>query len=497
MTPRHAQRPPEAARPDAAPRLDRPLSVSELAGRIILLLEGQIGQVTVTGEVSNVRTPASGHCYFVLKDADAAINAVCFRGVLCRQLVQVRNGMQIEARGRVTAYAQRSEYQIVIEAMREAGLGELMRRFMELKEKLKSEGLFESERKRPIPRLPRRIGIVTSSTGAALRDMLNILRRRVRGLQIFLSPAAVQGEAAPLEIVEALERLQRHNKVEVVIVGRGGGSIEDLWAFNDERVVRAIAACPIPVISAVGHETDTTLADYAADLRAPTPSAAAELVSAHHGELAEQIAGLHRRLGRAMQVHLADRRARLDRCARSWGLRKPRERLNMAGQRLDDLRQELEDSIQDALEEKTRRFAAALERLERANPQRRVEELRARLLKARSLLMALTSSRWLPELTASRQKLEQLHCRLALAASAQEKRLRWRLESARQQLEALSPARVLQRGYSIVTHGKRERIVTTPGQAREGEIVHIRSAGGPWRAVALSPEPDLFDQSES
>ena len=478
------------------PPPDRPLTVSELAGRILHLLEGQIGQVAVTGELSNVRIPSSGHCYFVLKDAEAAINAVCFRNTLCRQKVSVRNGMQLEVRGRVTAYPQRSEYQVVIETMREAGLGELMRRFLEIKEKLKSEGLFDSERKRPIPRLPRRIGIVTSSTGAALRDMLNILRRRVRGLEIYLSPSAVQGESAPLEIIAALERLQRHGRAEVIIVGRGGGSIEDLWAFNDERVVRALAACPIPVISAVGHETDTTLADYAADLRAPTPSAAAELVSAHYGDLGERVDLLRRRLTRAIMQPLAERRARLERCASSWGLRKPRERLNLAAQRLDDLKLDLDKSIEGTLDGKRRRYGDLEARLSRANPLRRIGELRGRLAQAQALLTAQGASRWLPALTASRQRLGQYQCRLELAAAAQRKRLHWRVESACQQLEALSPHRVLQRGYSIVTHGKREQIVTAPGQVHEGEIVHVRSAGGPWRAVALSPEPDLFDQAE-
>ena len=472
---------------------ERPLTVSELAARIQRLLEGQIGQVSVSGEVSNVRTPASGHCYFMLKDADATLNAVCFRSVMCRQLVRLRNGMQIEVRGRVTAYTQRSEYQVIVESMRESGLGELMRRFLEIKEKLKAEGLFASERKRPIPRLPRRIGIVTSATGAALRDILNILRRRVRGLQIYLSPSAVQGEAAPLEIIAALERLQRHARAEVIIVGRGGGSIEDLWAFNDERVVRAIAACPIPVISAVGHETDTTLADYAADLRAPTPSAAAELVSAHYGELAERVALYERRLGRCIQFMLADRRARLARCVGSWGLRKPRERLNLAGQRIDDLKLEMEEAIRRALMTRGRTIRELDGRLGRVNPTVRVAELRGRLTKARSLLWATTSARWLPALAADRQHLQQLTCRLDLAAGAQRKRLRWRLDTARQKMEALSPEKVLQRGYSIVTHGKRERIITSPEHVKEGEVVHIRSAGGPWRAVSISPEPDLFD----
>lgn len=473
---------------------ERPLTVSELSNRILWLLEGQIGQVTVVGEVSNVRTPASGHCYFMLKDAGSSINAVCFRNTFCRQSVKLRDGLKIEARGHVTAYIQRSEYQIIIESMREAGLGDLMRQFLELKEKLKAEGLFEAALKRPIPRLPRAVGIVTSSTGAALRDMLNVLRRRVRGIEIFISPAAVQGEHAPGEIVEAIERLQRHARAEVIIVGRGGGSIEDLWAFNDERVVRAIAACSIPVISAVGHETDTTLSDYAADLRAPTPSAAAELVSAHYGETAELVAQYQRRLTRCLQYLVADRRARLTRCVTSWGLRKPQDRLNLAAQQLDDLTQDLEVAIERGLIRRESRLDQLSGRLERANPLRRVEQLRSRLDSAQARLAANGPARWTPQLTFATRRLEQLCCRLTITVETRLKRDAFQLEAARRRLLSASPEAILQRGYSIVTKGRSERTVTRPEQVRAGEVVHIRSAGGRWRAAALPPEEDLFDQ---
>lgn len=479
-----------------APAADKPVTVSELSTRILRLLEGQIGQVSVVGEVSNVRTPASGHCYFILKDAGAAINAVCFRNTFCRQLVRLRDGLKIEVHGRVTAYTQRSEYQIIVETIREAGLGDLMRRFLELKEKLKNEGLFDSQRKRAIPRLPRAIGLVTSSTGAALRDMLNVLGRRVRGARIYLSPAAVQGDAAPGEIVQAIERLQRHACADVIIVGRGGGSIEDLWAFNDERVVRAIAACSIPVISAVGHETDTTLADYAADLRAPTPSAAAELVSAHYGQTAEQVEQYQHRLLRCIQYLLAERRARLAHCVGSWGLRKPQERLNLAAQRLDDLKEDLETTGRRILLQRSARLENLARRLTRANPLHQVATMRAKLNQAQSLLTASGPPRWLPRLAASSQKLGQLRCRLTLTMDAHQQRRRLLLTATRQRLEAVNPAAILQRGYSIVTHGKRDRIVTGPAQVREGEVIHIRSSGGRWRAAALPLEADLFDAAE-
>ncbi len=472
----------------------RPLTVTQLARRIVRLLEGEIGVVTVTGEVSNLRRPSSGHCYFILKDAEAAINAVCFRSTLQRQRVSPANGMQLEIRGRLSAYAPRSEYQIIIESIREAGLGDLMRRFIELRDKLKDEGLFDTARKRPIPRLPRRIGLVTSSTGAALRDMINVLNRRARGLTIYLSPASVQGDAAPADIVRAINRLCRHGQAEVVLVGRGGGSIEDLWAFNDERVVRAIAGCSLPVICCVGHETDTTLADYAADLRAPTPSAAAELVTAHYGELLQNLEQTQRRLARTMQYQLADWRARLQRCLGSWGLRHPRERLAVAMQRADDLSEQLNLAMLRNLHRREQQLDDLACRLGRVNPLRRVEALRVRLQRSQSLLLAIGPSRWGPQLAASSRLLEQFRQRLRVAMESRLHRRGLELQGTHQRLLSVSPTAILQRGYSIVTHGKRRQIVKDPGQVKINETIYIQSAQGPWRAAALPPDEDLFDQ---
>lgn len=474
----------------------RPLTVSEAARRITRLLEEQIGQVWLTGEVSNVRIPASGHCYFLLKDAGAAINAVCFRSALARQPLAPREGMELEVRGRVTAYAPRSEYQVIVETIREAGAGALMRRFLELKEKLTAEGLFDRERKRPIPRLPRRIGIVTSSTGAALRDMLNVLGRRVRGMEIWLAPAAVQGAAAPCEIAAAIARLEHHGRAEVIIAGRGGGSIEDLWAFNEEAVVRAIAACSIPVISAVGHETDTTLADYAADLRAPTPSAAAELVSEHHGELADRLDGLQRRLNRAMGQALGERRARLERCRASWGLRSPRERLLGGAQRCDELRGRLETAAQRVVRGRNNELAGLRERLTRASPAVRLKRSRERLDQLRRRLTASGPRRIGADCQNGRRIAAQTSQRLELTVRHRLRTARARLDAASARLGALNPEAVLQRGYSIVTQGKRERVVTGPGQARPGAVVRIRGAGGVWRAAALDDQPDLFENMD-
>ena len=474
----------------------RALSVTELAARVRRVVEGQIGWVRVVGEISNLRQPRSGHCYFLLKDADAAINAVCFRLALGRQTVRPSDGLKVELTGRMTVYPPRSEYQIIVETIREAGLGDLMRRLRELRERLRAEGIFDLERKRPIPRMPRRIGIVTSPTGAALRDILNVLGRRTRGLEIILSPAAVQGEGAPLEIVAAIGRLARQGRAEVIIAGRGGGSIEDLWAFNDERVVRAIAASPIPVISAVGHETDTTLADEAADLRAPTPSAAAELVSASHHELDERLASWSHRLERAIRGICDERRARLVRCAGSWGLPHPRQQLALAMQRLDDLAERLRTALPRRLRERRSALEGLVRRWRRESPAARIQHARAALAHCRTLLDTRSRSRWRGAVAAAESRLCLARERLRHAHDLRRRQLGWRLESAARNLVALDPHGVLRRGYSIVTHGARDRVVTDPARLKAGEAVRIRSAGGRWRAAVLPPDEDMFDRVE-
>ena len=411
-----------------------PVSVSQLASRIKMALQQQIGVVAVHGEVSGVRIPASGHCYFTLKDEQSSINAVCFRTTLQTQPIVPAAGQQVELVGQVTAYTARSEYQIIVEQIKPAGQGELMRRFLELKEKLNAEGLFAPELKLPIPRLPRRIGLVTSATGAALRDMLQVLGRRAGGLEIFLSPCAVQGESAPAQIVSALERLQRHAQAEVIIIGRGGGSMEDLWCFNDERVVRAVAACPVPVISAVGHEIDTTLIDYAADLRAPTPSAAAELVSAHYGETRQHVDRLALRMRRACQSKLQQYRARVERCRHSWGLRSPQERLAAAMQRLDDLSMRLSRQPQRHL-------------------QRRQEQLRSLTVR----LGQRGPKHWRPQLVLAHERLTALEQRARRSALFKIRQETQRLGNLHERLLASSPRAILKRGYSIVTYGKKRK----------------------------------------
>lgn len=292
-------------------------SVSQLTRRLRGHLEGTFSDVWVKGEISNFRKPVSGHAYFVLKDASAQIRAVFFRHQLSRVKFQVQDGMEVLVHGAVTVYEARGEYQILGDTMEPVGLGALQLAFEQLKARLQKEGLFAAARKRPLPFLPRRIGIVTSATGAAVRDILKVLHRRFPDRRVTLLPAAVQGERAPAEIVQAIQRAERWNReresdpIDVLIVGRGGGSLEDLWCFNDEAVARAIHACSIPVVSAVGHEIDFTIADFVADVRAPTPSAAAEMVVPRKDELIYKVQGLEQRLAHAMRKRLEQIRLHL------------------------------------------------------------------------------------------------------------------------------------------------------------------------------------------
>jgi exodeoxyribonuclease VII large subunit len=290
----------------------RVYTVSELTASIKTTLEEGFPMMWVEGEISNLRTPGSGHAYFTLKDEGAQISAVLFRGRGRRVRFELEDGMQVLAFGGLDVYAARGQYQLVVEMMEPKGLGALQLAFEQLKRKLEAEGLFEEARKRPLPAFPRVIGIVTSPTGAAIRDMLNIIGRRFADLHILITPVRVQGDEAPGEIVQALVHLQEIANLDVIIVGRGGGSIEDLWAFNDERVARALAACRVPVISAVGHETDFTIADFVADLRAPTPSGAAELVVREKLAVMETLADLYARLKQAMTAEVSARRERVD-----------------------------------------------------------------------------------------------------------------------------------------------------------------------------------------
>jgi exodeoxyribonuclease VII large subunit len=311
------------------------LTVTQLTRQIKNLLEGSFPDVWVEGEISNLRAPQSGHTYFTLKDEESQIRAVLFRSSQKNLKFTLQHGMQVICRGRVSVYDPRGEYQIVIEYIEPKGVGALQKAFEELKERLAKEGLFDLDRKKPLPLLPRRIGIVTSPTGAAIRDMLRVIRRRHPRMEILIYPVPVQGADAAPAIVEAIGYFNREKKVDVMIIGRGGGSLEDLWAFNEEAVARAIHASKIPVISAVGHETDYAISDFVADLRAPTPSAAAEMVVQSEESFREHISSLGTGLVRSMRRQIEVLRASLREKMRV--LVDPRRRLEQNVQRVDEL----------------------------------------------------------------------------------------------------------------------------------------------------------------
>ena len=331
----------------SGPMLSAPYTVSQLTGVIRRLIESQpeLSDLWVEGEVSNFSRAASGHCYFTLKDAGAQLNCVMWRGVASKQSYLPTTGDHVQVHGYVGVYEGGGKYQLYADEIQPAGIGDLYRQFELLKARLEEEGLFDPERKRQLPQFPRVIGVVTSPIAAALRDIVNVLARRYPLVQVLLSPTAVQGEAAPAQIVAALGALNARDDVDVIIVARGGGSLEDLWAFNDEHVARAIAASRHPVVCGVGHETDFSLADFAADLRAPTPSAAAELVVQDQIDLRAQVAGLAVRAATSLRAGLDGNRLRLMEQERALRHLSPRVQVAQARQRVDDLLERSHTSV--------------------------------------------------------------------------------------------------------------------------------------------------------
>lgn len=346
------------------------LTVSDISRYLRELMDSDeiLRDVWIRGEISNLSRPSSGHIYFTLKDASSALKCVVWKMTAVRLPLMLQSGMAIEAHGAISVYERDGQYQLYVDAVRMSGEGALYQEFLRLKARLEVEGLFDPERKRPLPEIPQRIGIVSSPTGAALQDILNTLRRRYPLAEVFISPAPVQGDEAPPALVSAIERLNKEQMVDVIILARGGGSLEDLWAFNDERVVRAVADSSIPVVTGIGHEVDFTLADFAADLRAPTPTAAAELCTPDKDELRDGLEALTSRLGYALQAVTADARAdlmdlshRLDNVSPQWLVRNDR-------QRLDELINRVELAFQNLLKFRRSQVSGTQGKLNSLNP---------------------------------------------------------------------------------------------------------------------------------
>lgn len=343
-------------------------TVTELTRQIKYLLEENYHSIWLEGEVSNLRVPSSGHMYFTLKDAGGQISAVLFKGNSRDLKFRVKDGLAVSVQGQITVYEKSGQYQIVIRKIEPKGMGELQLAFMQLKEKLEKEGLFDSENKKPIPVLPATIGIVTSPTGAAIRDMLNVIDRRFSNVHILIHPVRVQGDGSALEISQAIEDLNTMPQVDVIIVGRGGGSLEDLWAFNEEPVARAIYASKTPVISAVGHEIDWTIADFVADLRVPTPSAAAELVVKQKSEFIDKIKLYEERLKGSLTYLLESFSHRLKYAVESYVFKEPLNRIKQYNQRIDELEYRLKTDLSHSVEIQQGRLHGIFTKLEVLNP---------------------------------------------------------------------------------------------------------------------------------
>ena len=361
--------PPAEPAPAAAPK---PLSISELTAKIKGTLEPAFSNLLVIGEVSNYRPAASGHLYFSLKDQGAMISAALFSfGNKKRLPFELKDGLQVLCRGKVSVYAPRGNYQFILDSIEPVGAGALQFAFEQLKAKLLSEGLFETARKRPIPAFPKRVAIITSPTGAAVQDMLNVLRRRAPQIEVLVVPALVQGDAAPAQILAGLRAVNRHNLADLIVLARGGGSLEDLWAFNDESLAREIAASKIPTISAVGHEVDFTIADFVADVRAPTPSAAAEMFSQNWVEVRRQVSTAFDRIRNFVTRELSNRASLLRLLAGQ--LVSPQDRLRDQMQKCDELAHRLEMAMRNSLERRELAFSRLSGKLEALSPLRVLE----------------------------------------------------------------------------------------------------------------------------
>ncbi|MGE3311182.1 MAG: exodeoxyribonuclease VII large subunit [Limisphaerales bacterium] len=450
--------------------LRRVVSVSELTSEVKKLLEGRYGEIWVSGEITNLRLQSSGHMYFALKDPGAQLSCVLFRGTSVPAALRgaMKDGQKVSLEGELTVYEPRGQYQLIVRAVEVQGVGALQAAFERLKAKLAAEGLFESGRKRPIPRFPRRLGVVTSPTGAALRDVLHVLGRRYAGLEVVLAPCRVQGQGAELEIAQALQRLNawsassEHHALDVILVTRGGGSLEDLWAFNEEAVARAIHNSTVPVVSAIGHEIDFTIADFVADLRAATPSAAAELLTEGYVESRESLRRVASALARRTRDAVSAARDRVSSLEGRLGRAHPSRRLRERAQRLDDLESALARCGREAVRDRRQR----LERLE--------------------LRLGAVAPRW--RFDRERERWERLRSRLVESARRGHALARERLDRLKLRLSLLSPDHVLARGYSITLEAATGRVIRRAAEVVPGMPLKTRLHEGEVTSIAARPE---------
>jgi len=415
------------------------------------MLEHGLPGVAVEGEISNFARPASGHWYFTLKDNTAQIRCAMFRQSNRMVRPTPKEGDKVIIRGKLTLYEARGDYQLVANHLEAAGEGALRRAYEELRSKLELEGLFSNANKQDLPTWPSQIGVITSPTGAAVRDILNVLARRYPAANVTIYPSAVQGEAAPAELRSALTQAISQQRCDVLVIGRGGGSLEDLWAFNDEQLARDIAECPIPVVSAVGHETDFTICDFVADLRAPTPSAAAELISPQVDDWLAWLSQLPQQLSRSLQRQLQSHAQRLDQLDRRLTQQHPSKQLLPYRQRMEHLQQRLHSVIPLELQAQNRRLAQLGLQLEKLSPARRLAAIQQRQQLAK-------------------QRLQQIGRQLTQAQQQ-------RLGSLMAQLNLVSPLATLERGYAIATDA-RGKTLTDAKQAKTGDRVKLKLAKG-------------------
>ncbi|MEL6114293.1 exodeoxyribonuclease VII large subunit [Photobacterium sp. SP02] len=440
----------------ASSQNSRIYTVSSLNAQVRLLLENEMGVVWLVGELSNFSAPVSGHWYFTLKDARAQVKCAMFRGNNQRVTFRPANGNQVLVKARLSLYEPRGDYQLIIDSMQPEGDGRLQQQFEKLKMQLAAEGLFAQTLKKTLPEQPKRVGIITSKTGAALHDILQVLKRRDPSLPVVIYPTMVQGEGAAISIAQAIGRANTRQECDVLIVGRGGGSLEDLWAFNEEIVARTIAASQIPIISAVGHEVDVTIADFVADMRAPTPSAAAELVSRDLSAQMQKIHQHQQQLRHAMRHYLSVRQSQLVRWQHRLDRQHPQVQLNQQSQRLDELRSRLERAMRKQISERQQHLHRSDYKLALHSPAHQLERLSTQLA------------------TNQRRLLNAMDRRLVKASH--------QLALATEKLDAVSPLATLARGYSI-TRDENGQVIRSTRQVNTGDTLQTTLADGNIRSI--------------